>query len=137
MTAGCRPPQTRSAFTKNTQSRKPQSASLAKQINLGEIELEYVRSANDALSRAETGAELAEIRDELWRSGYAGKQKTPPPKKLKSVPAEFVTSGGYTVLCGRNNLQNDELTFRRRRLLGYMVPRQGRAGIARGAGLRR
>lgn len=86
---------------------------LTKQINLGEIELEYVRSALDALSRAETGAELAEIRDELWRSGYAGKQKTPPPKKLKSVPAEFVTSGGYTVLCGRNNLQNDELTFRR------------------------
>lgn len=86
---------------------------LTKQINLGEIELEYVRSALDALSRAETGAELAEIRDELWRSGYAGKQKTPPPKKLKSVPAEFVTSGGYTVLCGRNNFQNDELTFRR------------------------
>ncbi len=86
---------------------------LAKQLSLGEAELEYVRSALDALSRAESGVELAEIREELWRSGYAGKQKTPPPKKIKSAPAEFITSGGYTVLCGKNNLQNDELTFRR------------------------
>lgn len=86
---------------------------LTKQLALGETELEYVRSALDALSRAETGAELAEIREELWRSGYAGKQKTPPPKKIKSAPSEFVTSGGYTVLCGKNNLQNDELTFHR------------------------
>ena len=67
----------------------------------------------DALSRAESGAELAEIREELWRAGYTGKQKTPPPRKIKSAPAEYLTSGGYTVLCGRNNLQNDELTFRR------------------------
>ena len=86
---------------------------LTKQIALGEAELEYVRSVLDALSRAESGAELAEIREELWRAGYTGKQKTPPPRKIKSAPAEYLTSGGYTVLCGRNNLQNDELTFRR------------------------
>lgn len=96
-------------YTKTKTARRE----LTKQIELGERELLYVRSALDSLSRAETGTELLEIREELWRSGYAGKQKTPPPKKLKSSPLEFKTSGGYTVLCGRNNLQNDELTFHR------------------------
>lgn len=86
---------------------------LTKQIALGEAELEYIRSVLDSLSRAESGAELAEIREELWRAGYAGKLKAPPPRRQKSAPAEYLTSGGYTVLCGRNNLQNDELTFRR------------------------
>ena len=35
-----------------------------------------------------------------------------PPKQIKSTPHKLVTSGGYTVLVGRNNLQNDLLTMK-------------------------
>ena len=36
--------------------------------------------------------------------------EAPLPSPAK--PAEYLTSGGFTVLCGRNNLMNDELTLR-------------------------
>ena len=64
-----------------------------------------------ALSKAEGETDLTQIRNELYHSGYASRmrnysaQKTQAPKPLK-----FVTSGGYTVLCGKNNTQNDYIT---------------------------
>ena len=35
-----------------------------------------------------------------------------PPKQIKSSPHKFVTSGGYPILVGRNNVQNDKLTLK-------------------------
>ena len=66
----------------------------------------------DALSRAETEKELEEIRRELYHSGYASKMKHYTEKK-QSTPSyiRFKTSGGYSVLCGKNNTANDFLTF--------------------------
>ena len=65
------------------------------------------------IERAEGEDDLAEIRDELYRSGYSSKMKGyRPPKQLKSKPMRFVTSGGYTLLVGKNNLQNDSLTHK-------------------------
>ena len=86
---------------------------LATQLELTEKELAYIESVSAFLSRAETETDLAEIRDELYRSGYASRMKKyTPQKQLKARPLEFMTSGGYRVLCGRNNLQNELLTFR-------------------------
>ena len=86
---------------------------LSAQIALTENELSYMESVSVFLSRAETEADLLEIRDELYRAGYASRLKHyTPPKHIKARPLEFTTSGGYRVLCGRNNLQNDLLTFR-------------------------
>jgi len=86
---------------------------LVTQLELTERELAYIESVSAFLSRAETETDLAEIRDELYRSGYASRMKKyTPQKQLKARPLEFVTSGGYRVLCGRNNLQNELLTFR-------------------------
>ena len=65
------------------------------------------------LSRAECEQDVIEIRDELYRSGYASRLRGyTPPKKLVSKPHRFVTSGGYELLVGRNNIQNDSLTFK-------------------------
>ncbi len=86
---------------------------LATQLELTEKELSYIESVSAFLSRAETEADLTEIRDELYRSGYASRMKKyTPQKQIKARPLEFMTSGGYKVLCGRNNLQNELLTFR-------------------------
>ena len=35
-----------------------------------------------------------------------------PQKAIKPQIAKFRTSGGYTVLCGKNNLQNEYITFK-------------------------
>lgn len=86
---------------------------VAKQIELAEAELLYITSVSAFLSRAETETDLAEIRDELYRAGYASRMKKyTPAKAVKARPHTYVSPGGYRVLCGRNNLQNELLTFR-------------------------
>lgn len=87
---------------------------LTRQIELGEAELAYLDSVFDSLTHAETSADLAEVREELFRSGYASRMKHYVAPKKHSAPAvaEFRTSGGYRVLCGKNNVQNDYITHR-------------------------
>ncbi len=101
-------------YYKKYAKTKTAQVELTKQIKLGESELEYIYSVFDALTHAETAADLAEIRDELYRSGYASRMKlsAKPQKALKPQIAKFKTSGGYTVLCGKNNIQNDYITFK-------------------------
>ena len=87
---------------------------LAKQIELGEAELAYIYTVFDALTRAETANDLAEIRDELYRSGYASRMKgyAAPKKQPAPAVAKFKTTGGYLVYCGKNNLQNEHITHK-------------------------
>ncbi len=86
---------------------------LAEQIEIWENELRYLESVRQFLSRAECEQDVIEIRDELYRSGYASKLRGyVPPKKITSTPHRLVTSGGYELLVGRNNIQNDNLTFK-------------------------
>ena len=86
---------------------------LTEQIKLWESELKYLESVRQFLSRAECEQDVIEIRDELYRSGYASKLRGyVPPKKIVSSPHRLRTSGGYELLVGRNNIQNDALTFK-------------------------
>ena len=86
---------------------------LAEQIKLWESELRYLDSVRQFLSCAECEQDVIEIRDELYRSGYASKMRGyVAPKKISSTPHRYVTSGGYRLIVGRNNLQNDQLTFK-------------------------
>ena len=101
-------------YYKKYAKTKTAEIELTKQIALGESELEYVYSVFDALTHAETAADLTEIRDELARSGYASRMKLSqkPHKAAKPEVAKFKTSGGYTVYCGKNNIQNEYITFK-------------------------
>jgi len=86
---------------------------LSVQIGIWERELLYLESVRAFLERAETEGDLNDIRDELFHNGYAVKLNGyRPQKKQKIRPMEFMTSGGFKLLVGRNNVQNDELTFR-------------------------
>ena len=87
---------------------------LAQQIELGEAELAYIYTVFDALTRAETANDLAEIRDELYRSGYASRMKgyAAPKKQPAPTVAKFKTTNGFLVLCGKNNLQNEHITHK-------------------------
>ena len=86
---------------------------LTEQIEMANTELEYLSTVTQALSNAENENDLVEIRRELSSSGYASRMSKFKPVKNTSVkPLEFKTSGGYRVLCGKNNIQNDYITFK-------------------------
>ena len=100
-------------YYKDYRKAKTAEEMLTKQIAMGEEELLYLDSVFDALSRATTNREVEEVREELAESGYLQlqtsrkKQHVPPTK-----PLSFVSEDGFTVLVGRNNVQNDKLTLR-------------------------
>lgn len=86
---------------------------LTKCIAQWEQELLYLDSVRDFLMRASTEQELTDIREELYGAGYASKMRGYRPERAsKQKPLQTQTSGGYTVLIGRNNLQNDTITFK-------------------------
>lgn len=92
--------------------RKAQTAQrvLAEQIEKGESEQQYLDSVADALSRAESAAEIDALRQELIDGGYlrAVKKGRKAPSPLK--PKAFLSDDGFTILVGRNNVENDRLT---------------------------
>ncbi len=94
----------------------------------GEAELVYLDSIFDALSRARTEQELFEIRTELSTQGYLKQQRSrhKPPKPLP--PLAFLSSDGFTILCGRNNTQNDKLTLKMARNYDLWLHTQHIAG---------
>ena len=100
-------------FYKKYAKTKTARVELTRQIELGEGELEYIYTVFEALTRAESPADLMEIRDELYRSGYASRMKSYASHKQKApVVMQFVTPGGMRVLCGKNNLQNEYITHK-------------------------
>ena len=102
-------------YFKKYNKSKTAKVELAKQIAQGEAELSYLESVQTALSTAESPSDLAEIREELYRAGYAsrGKQKQMGSRK-QGTPgyAEYRTTNGYRILCGKNNLQNEYITHK-------------------------
>ena len=107
------PQQNAAKFYKDYTRMKNAEKELTKQIELGENELYYLKSVLEELNRAQTDAELEEIKRELQDGGYlradAGKKKM---KQGKVPPMRFESTDGYPIYVGRNNRQNEELTFR-------------------------
>ena len=87
---------------------------LIKLIEDGEQDLVYLESVRDMLSRSTLEREFSEIKDELISQGFIKPKKSNKKQMKKQAlpPLEFKTSQGLTVLVGRNNIQNDKLTFK-------------------------
>lgn len=85
---------------------------LAVQIEKGKEELQYLDSVFDALTRAASENDIIQLRLELSEQGYirSGTGKVKPPKALP--PIEYKSSDGFTILVGRNNHQNDQLSLK-------------------------
>ena len=107
------PQQNAAKFYKDYARMKNAEKELTKQIELGENELHYLKSVLDELNRAQTDAELEEIKRELQDGNYlraeSGKKKV---KAARLQPMRFESTDGYPIYVGRNNRQNDELTFK-------------------------
>lgn len=81
-------------------------------IEKGEAELSYIESVFDLLSRARTDDEVIAIREELVAQGYLKNHRKNNQKPVKLAPKEYISTDGFRILCGRNNIQNDKLTFK-------------------------
>ena len=107
------PQQNAAKFYKDYTRMKNAQKELTHQMELGRQELSYLKSVQEELNRADTDAELEEIRQELHAGGYVrmdGAKKRMKQSKLQ--PMRFESTDGYPIYVGRNNRQNDELTFR-------------------------
>jgi len=105
------PAQNAQIYYKKYNKSKTAEVMLRKQIELARDELSYINTVFESLTKAESENDLDEIRRELYESGYASKMKNYSLRKqVKPAPLEFMTSGGYKVLCGKNNAQNDYIT---------------------------
>ena len=81
------------------------------QLKLANDEINYLANIESQIDLA-SPADIQEIRLELQQQGYI-KQKSKKRRKVRvSKPEEFHTSNGTTVLVGKNNLQNDRLSFK-------------------------
>ena len=107
------PQQNAAKFYKDYARMKTAEKELTKQIAIAKEELAYLGSVLEELNRAASEQELEEIRHELQETGYvkadAGKKRV---KAGKLPPMRFVSTDGYPIYVGRNNRQNEELTFK-------------------------
>ncbi|MEG0691638.1 MAG: NFACT RNA binding domain-containing protein, partial [Oscillospiraceae bacterium] len=75
-------------------------------------ELIYLDSVFDAVSRTQGESELLEIREELAEQGYIRATKLKNKMLKAQPPIKYRSTDGFSILCGRNNKQNDKLTLK-------------------------
>ena len=107
------PQQNAAKFYKDYGRMKNAEKELNKQLELGRQESEYLKSVLEELDRAQTDGELEEIKRELQDGGYVRADSSKKRMKQgKLPPMRFESTDGYPIYVGRNNRQNDELTFK-------------------------
>lgn len=75
-------------------------------------ETAHLESISQALDIALSEEDLVQIREELMESGYIRKRRSQDKKpRITSRPFHYLSSDGFHIYVGKNNLQNDELTF--------------------------
>lgn len=84
---------------------------LTKLIEETSEDIRYLESISNALDIAMNEADLAQIKEELVQSGYIRRKAAKKKIKLNSRPMHYISADGYHMYVGKNNLQNDELTF--------------------------
>lgn len=86
---------------------------LEQQLEVARNDVQYLETVDLSLEHSESPTEIKEITDELVSLNYLKIQKhTYQNQKEKFVPLTFKTSDGFTILVGKNNHQNDEITFK-------------------------
>lgn len=74
-------------------------------------EIDHLESVMNALDIAQDETDLKQIKEELVQSGYIRFKGGQKKEKLLSRPMHFVSSDGFDMYVGKNNFQNEEITF--------------------------
>ena len=107
------PQQNAAKFYKDYTRMKNAEKELTRQMEIAAGELQYLQSVLEELNRADTDQALEEIKQELQQGGYLRPEAE--KKRIKSgklPPLRFESTDGFPIFVGRNNHQNEELTFK-------------------------
>lgn len=74
--------------------------------------IDHLESLLNSLDIAVTEDDLKELREEMIQSQYIKRKGTDKKIKYKSKPFHYISSDGFHMYVGKNNLQNEELTFK-------------------------
>lgn len=85
---------------------------LTLQVNLCKQDILYLLSIENSLVTSNTLIEINEIKSELISAGYLNDQKKKKTHEKPSKPLKIITSDNTIILIGKNNYQNDDLTFK-------------------------
>ena len=105
------PQQNAAKYYKRYTKAKTAEKYLREQMDIARRDLDYLESILEEIAEAETEQDFLDIRNEMRDAGFIRKQGKKVPQR-PSRPREFKTSGGFRVLVGRNNRQNDKLTLK-------------------------
>ena len=105
------PQQNAAKYYKRYTKAKTAEKYLREQMALARRDLAYLESVLQEIQQAETEQDFLDIRGEMSDAGFIRKQGKKVLQR-PSKPREFKTSGGFRVLVGRNNRQNDKLTLK-------------------------
>ncbi|MGL5259972.1 MAG: Rqc2 family fibronectin-binding protein [Lachnospiraceae bacterium] len=75
-------------------------------------EIDYLDSIQTALDIALKEEDLLEIKEELTQSGFIKRKSHVKKQKYSNKPFHYISTDGYHIYVGKNNLQNEELTFK-------------------------
>ncbi|MCR5557979.1 MAG: NFACT family protein [Butyrivibrio sp.] len=101
-------------FDKYTKLKRTAEA-LEEQMKETKEAIDQLESIQTSLEIAQQEADLAQIRQELVDSGYIKAHNTGKNgrrEKITSKPFHYLSSDGFDIYVGKNNIQNDELTFK-------------------------
>lgn len=74
-------------------------------------DITYLESVSNALDIALSEDDLTQIKEELIHAGFMKRKFTKQKTKTNSKPFHYISSDGYHIYVGKNNIQNEELTF--------------------------
>lgn len=110
------PPQNAQSYYKKYNKSKRSISEKTRMLTETQAENEYLNSVLVFLDITKDPSVMDAIRDELMETGYLRNKKETSSKsrkqKGKALPFRYVTEDGFVVLVGRNNNENDEITFR-------------------------
>lgn len=75
-------------------------------------EIDHLESVLQSLEFAYKEEDLSEIKEEMIEAGYIRRKGGKTKQRFKSVPMHYISSDGFHIYVGKNNFQNDELTFK-------------------------
>lgn len=85
---------------------------LSEEIVNTKNDIEHLLSIQTALDVSSDDESLSQIRQELVDFGYIKKHSSGKQKKSTSHPYHYISTDGYDIYVGKNNYQNEELTFK-------------------------
>lgn len=85
---------------------------LSQHIQETQDEITQLESICTFMDMALSEEDLVQVKEELTDAGYIRRKYTGKKVKITSRPFHYISSDGYDMYVGKNNYQNDELTFK-------------------------